>query len=61
VPPGTPAGLVYGGASQCRMGTKGCGQTTCVGFVGPSPEVTDGIDNDCDGVIEPFIFANGFE
>ena len=61
VPPGTPTNLVYGGKSQCRMGTKGCGQTSCVGFIGPTPEVTDGIDNDCDGVLEPFVFANGFE
>jgi hypothetical protein len=61
VPAGTPSGLVYGGTSQCRMGTQGCGQPACVGFVGPTPEVTDGVDNDCDGVLEPFVFANGFE
>ena len=36
-PPGTPAGLVYGGTSQCVKGKKACG--ACVGFVGPSAEI----------------------
>ena len=50
VPAGTPAGLVYGGTSQCKKGTKGCG--TCAGFVGPSTEICDGIDNDCNGAVD---------
>jgi len=52
VPPGTPPGLVYGGASQCAMGTLACGSSTCTGFVGPSGEVCDGLDNDCDGGVD---------
>ena len=48
-PRGDPAGLVYGGNSQCKQGTKACGANVCQGFVGPSAEICDGIDNDCDG------------
>jgi hypothetical protein len=62
-PPGTPAGLRYGGNSQCQMGVQYCNQA-CLGFVGPTPEVTDLIDNDCDGVAEDgldVIFKDGFE
>ena len=60
-PPSTPPGLRYGGTSQCVMGLQYCGQS-CLGFVGPTPEVTDLIDNDCDGVAElDPIFKNGFE
>jgi hypothetical protein len=62
-PAGTPPGLRYGGNSQCRMGVQHCGQP-CLGFVGPTPEVTDLIDNDCNGVAEDgldLIFEDGFE
>jgi hypothetical protein len=54
VPAGTPPTLVYGGASSCRKGNTRCsnGVTTCVGFVGPSAEVCDGVDNDCNGVVD---------
>jgi hypothetical protein len=54
VPTGTPAGLVYGGASACKKGTTQCinGTTVCVGFVGPTAEVCDGIDNNCDGTVD---------
>jgi hypothetical protein len=65
--PGTPPGLVYDGSSQCRMGQQFCGQA-CTGFVGPTADVSDGIDNNCDGVVDNIpesliedIFADGFE
>lgn len=50
-PPGQPLGLVFGGSSQCRQGQQFCGQS-CSGFVGPTAEVCDGIDNDCNGTVD---------
>ena len=63
IPAGTPTGLVYGGTSQCRMGSRYCNQA-CIGFIGPTPEVTDAIDNNCNGVVDEgvdTIFKDGFE
>ncbi|MBK6513844.1 MAG: hypothetical protein IPG04_06900 [Polyangiaceae bacterium] len=51
VPVGTDPTLVYGGTSQCVRGTQPCGGQ-CTGFIGPSTEICDGIDNDCDNQVD---------
>lgn len=57
-PSGTPGGLVYQdtfAASRCQMGTVACVDGgyagACVGWVGPSDEICDAYDNDCDGAV----------
>ena len=61
VPTDAPEGLVFGTPSQCVEGLQLCG-VGCVGFRGPTPEVSDGVDNDCNGVVDDLaLFVDGFE
>ncbi len=48
---GDVCGLAVG---QCKQGKLSCdsGKFVCVGGIGPSPEVCDCADNDCDGQID---------
>ena len=51
-PPGVPDGPLMG---ECRPGQRVCvGQAgwECQGGIGPSAEICDGKDNDCDGIVD---------
>ena len=53
------------GVGRCRAGTRTCGPSAtwgvCAGVVLPQPEIANGIDDDCDGVIDNGVFVNACE
>ena len=53
-----PEFAAFGDRGECAAGADGCifGTPACIGYVGPTGESCDGLDNDCDDVID-----NGFD
>ena len=52
VDPNTPVGTMCGdGTGECKQGTNACegGVLNCTNYVGPTAEVCNGKDDDCDG------------
>src|SRR5205807_8434285 len=49
-----PGGTLAGCVGACTAGAIACvnGSKVCAGSVGPSPEVCDGLDNDCNGIVD---------
>jgi hypothetical protein len=49
-----PGYEMYGDTGECAYGITACnfGVPTCVGYQGPTSEICDDLDNDCDGVTD---------